>query len=62
MVRMAWVFGAVIAVLLGLHIGPAASAKREITKRIQPFLDDLFGSHPKQSDQIKARSSDEARR
>jgi hypothetical protein len=45
MARMAWVFGAVIAVTLRLHIWSAASARREITKRIQPFVDDLFGSH-----------------
>jgi len=46
MARMAWVFGAVIAVMLGLHIWSAASAKRELTKRIQLFVDDLFREPP----------------
>ena len=43
MARMAPVFGAVIAVMLGLHIWSAASAKREITKRIQPLVDAMVG-------------------
>jgi type IV secretory pathway TrbD component len=39
---MEWVFGTVIAVVFGLYIWSVASTRRQITKKIQPVIDDLF--------------------
>jgi hypothetical protein len=48
---MEWAFGSFIVVMLGLYIWSATTTKREISKRIQPFVDDLFGTHPNQKGQ-----------
>ena len=49
---MEWAFGAFIVVMLGLYIWSThLTPKQEITKRVQRFADDLFESHPKQTDQ-----------
>jgi len=54
---MEWVFGAVIGVMLLLYIWAEATAKRKITPRVQSFVDDLFGSHPRKTDESKRREN-----
>ena len=39
---MEWVFGSVIAVVFGLFVWSVATTRREVTKRVQPVIDDLF--------------------
>lgn len=55
---MEWAFGALIVVMLGLYIWSThLSPKREITKRIQRFTDDLFDSHPRETDESERREN-----
>jgi len=39
-----------MAVMLGLYLWSHLTAGREISKKLQPFVDDLFGVAPSESD------------
>jgi hypothetical protein len=45
---MEWALWAFFAVMLGLFVWSSFTAKRDLSKKIQPFVDDLFDSHPRQ--------------
>ena len=40
---MEWAFGAFFVVMLGLYIWSHVTAGHAISKKTQPFIDDLFG-------------------
>jgi hypothetical protein len=40
---MEWVIVLFMAVMLGLYLWSHLTAGREISKKLQPFVDDLFG-------------------
>jgi len=44
---MEWAIGAFFAVMLSLYIWSQVTAGRAIGKKVQPFIDDLFGVGPK---------------
>lgn len=44
---MEWAIGVFFAVMLGLYIWSLVTAGNAISKKIQPFIDDLFGVHTK---------------
>jgi hypothetical protein len=44
---MEWILGVFFAVMIGLYIWSTIPARRALTKKIQPLVDDLFGSHPR---------------
>jgi hypothetical protein len=44
---MEWAIGAFFVVMLGLYIWSHATAGYAIGKKVQPFVDDLFGEGPK---------------
>ena len=44
---MEWAIGIFFAVMLGLYIWSRVTVGREIGKKVQPFIDDLFGIGPK---------------
>ncbi|WP_187148922.1 hypothetical protein [Candidatus Korobacter versatilis] len=41
---MEWIFGAVLVVTIGLYVWSIGWTGRRITRKIQPFIDDLFGT------------------
>jgi hypothetical protein len=43
---MEWAFGIFLAVMFGLYIWSHITAGHEISKKIQPFVDNLFGVTP----------------
>jgi hypothetical protein len=43
-------FWVLIAVMLGLYIWSHLTAGHEISKKLQPFVDDLFGMTPSESE------------
>jgi hypothetical protein len=45
---MEWALWAFFAVMLGLFVWSSYTAKRDLSKKVQPFVDDLFDSHPRQ--------------
>ena len=47
MAAMEWAFGLFFAVMLGLYIWSHLTAGHAIGKKVQPFVDDLFGIRPK---------------
>jgi hypothetical protein len=44
---MEWAIGAFLAAMLGLYIWSHVTAGHAIGKRVQPFIDDVFGVGPK---------------
>jgi hypothetical protein len=40
---MEWAFGIFFVVMLGLYVWSHATAGHAISKKTQPFIDDLFG-------------------
>jgi hypothetical protein len=40
---MEWAFGVFLVVMLGLYIWSHVTAGHEISKKVQPIIDDLFG-------------------
>ena len=40
---MEWAFGVFFVVMLGLYVWSHVTAGRAISKKIQPYIDDLFG-------------------
>jgi len=44
---MEWAIGAFFAVMIGLYIWSHVTAGHAIGKKVQPFIDDLFGVGPK---------------
>lgn len=44
---MEWAIGAFFAVMLGLYIWSHVTAGHAVGKKVQPFIDDLFGVSPK---------------
>ena len=44
---MEWAIGVFLAVMLGLYIWLLVTAGHSISKKLQPFTDDLFGVSPK---------------
>jgi hypothetical protein len=49
---MEWAIVVFTAVMLGLYLWSHLTAGREISKKLQPFVDDLFGVAPSESDSI----------
>jgi hypothetical protein len=47
---MEWAIWAFMAVMLGLYLWSHHTAGREIGKKLQPFVDDLFAVSPSESD------------
>jgi hypothetical protein len=47
---MEWAILVFMAGMLGLYLWSHLSAGREISKKLQPFVDDLFGVAPSESD------------
>jgi hypothetical protein len=43
---MEWAFGTVIAVMFGLYIWSHVTAGHRVGKKIQPFIDEVFGVSP----------------
>jgi hypothetical protein len=42
-VAMEWAFWAFVVVMLGLYVWSHVTAGHAISKKLQPFVDDLFG-------------------
>jgi hypothetical protein len=47
---MEWVIGLFVAVMLGLYLWSHLTAGHEVGKKVQPFVDDLFGVTPSERD------------
>jgi hypothetical protein len=47
---MEWAIWVFMAVMLGLYLWSHLTAGREISKKLQPFVDDLFDVTPSESD------------
>jgi hypothetical protein len=47
---MEWVIGVFMAIMLGLYLWSHLTAGREVSKKLQPLVDDLFGVSPSESD------------
>jgi hypothetical protein len=47
---MEWAIVVFMAVMLGLYLWSHLTAGREISKKLQPLVDDLFGVAPSESD------------
>ena len=47
---MEWAICAFMAVMLGLYLWSHLTAGHEIGKKVQPFVDDLFGVAPPKGD------------
>jgi hypothetical protein len=45
---MEWGIAAFVAVMFGLYVWSHVTTQKAISNRVQPFVDDLFGSHPRQ--------------
>jgi hypothetical protein len=48
--RMEWATGIFVAVMVGLYVWSHLTAGHEIGRKIQPFVDDLFGVTPSERD------------
>jgi len=44
---MEWVVGTIVLIMLGLYAWASRTANRAVRKRIQPIIDDAFGTPPK---------------
>jgi len=47
---MEWAIWVFMAVMLGLYLWSHLTAGHEISKKLQPFVDSLFGVTPSESD------------
>jgi hypothetical protein len=54
---MEWAFLVLIAVVFGLYIWSHLTAGHEISKKLQPFVDDLFGVTPSERESKGKRSA-----
>ncbi len=45
---MEWAFGVLVALMFGLYLWSIRTANQEVSKRIQPHIEDLFGTSPRQ--------------
>ena len=51
---MEWAVGIFVAVMLGLYIWSHVSAGHRIGKKLQPFVDELFGVTPSSESESKS--------
>ena len=52
---MEWIFGTVIAVMFGLYIWAKVTTGREVSRKVQPHIDRVFGTPPRGSDHTEKK-------
>jgi hypothetical protein len=57
MADMEWAIGVFVAVMLGLFLWSHLMAGHEVGKKLQPFVDDLFGVSPSERDSKRKPSA-----